>query len=69
MDLHKFPLDSQTCPLQIGSFGHDAHDIIYKVRFLHILPNFFLSFSIFDDLYSGAKYQRNWTSSKLHNTI
>ena len=31
MDLHKFPLDSQTCPLKIGSFGHDANDIIYKV--------------------------------------
>ena len=30
MDLSKFPLDSQTCPLEIGSFGHDASDIVYK---------------------------------------
>lgn len=30
MDLHKFPLDSQTCPLRIGSFGHASEDIIYK---------------------------------------
>ena len=30
MDLRKFPLDKQTCPLQIGSFGYDAGDIIYK---------------------------------------
>ena len=33
MNLQKFPLDSQTCPLEIGSFGHDASDIVYKVRF------------------------------------
>lgn len=32
MDLHKFPLDFQTCPLIIGSFGHDAGDIVYKVN-------------------------------------
>lgn len=31
MDLRKFPLDSQTCPLKIGSFGHGAGDIVYKV--------------------------------------
>ena len=30
MDLRKFPLDKQTCPLQIGSFGYDAGNIIYK---------------------------------------
>lgn len=30
MDLHKFPLDYQECPLEIGSFGHEARDIIYK---------------------------------------
>jgi gamma-aminobutyric acid receptor subunit alpha len=30
MDLHKFPLDSQVCPLHIGSFGYSAEDIIYK---------------------------------------
>ena len=31
MDLHKFPLDSQNCPLEIGSFGHDSDNIVYKV--------------------------------------
>ena len=30
MNLQKFPLDSQVCPLQIGSFGHPSTDIIYK---------------------------------------
>ena len=35
MNLQKFPLDSQTCPLEIGSFGHDASDIVYKVKFCH----------------------------------
>lgn len=30
MDLHKFPLDSQDCPLEIGSFGHESRDIIYR---------------------------------------
>ena len=30
MDLRKFPLDRQTCPLEIGSFGFDAGDIVYK---------------------------------------
>jgi gamma-aminobutyric acid receptor subunit alpha len=31
MNLRKFPLDSQSCPLLIGSFGHDTGDIVYKV--------------------------------------
>lgn len=30
MDLRKFPLDTQECPLEIGSFGHDSDEIIYK---------------------------------------
>ena len=30
MDLHKFPLDSQICPLEIGSFGHTSQDLVYK---------------------------------------
>ena len=30
MDLHKFPLDSQICPLEIASFGHPSQDIVYK---------------------------------------
>ena len=30
MDLRKFPLDSQTCPLQIGSFGYDSDEVVYK---------------------------------------
>lgn len=30
MSLRKFPLDSQSCPLHVGSFGYDAHEIIYK---------------------------------------
>eukprot|EP00095_Tigriopus_kingsejongensis_P006095 snap_masked-scaffold691_size110934-processed-gene-0.1 protein:Tk06095 transcript:snap_masked-scaffold691_size110934-processed-gene-0.1-mRNA-1 annotation:"gamma-aminobutyric acid receptor alpha-like" len=30
MHLHKFPLDTQMCPLHFGSFGSDAHDIVYK---------------------------------------
>ena len=32
MNLRKFPLDSQSCPLLIGSFGHAAGDIIYRVK-------------------------------------
>ena len=30
MDLRKFPLDSQICPLEIGSFGHDAGQMVYR---------------------------------------
>ena len=30
MDLRKFPLDSQNCPLNIGSFGYSAEDIVYS---------------------------------------
>jgi hypothetical protein len=30
MDLHKFPLDTQWCPLEIGSFGHPEGDLIYR---------------------------------------
>ena len=30
MDLTKFPLDSHTCELQIGSFGYSAEDMIYR---------------------------------------
>ena len=30
MDLRKFPLDSQLCPLEIGSFGHDASQMVYR---------------------------------------
>lgn len=30
MDLRKFPLDLQNCPLEFGSFGHSANDVIYK---------------------------------------
>jgi hypothetical protein len=30
MDLHKFPLDKQRCPLEIGSFGHESDDITYR---------------------------------------
>ena len=36
MNLVKFPLDSQTCQLVIGSFAYTAEDVIYKwdTRFL-----------------------------------
>ncbi len=30
MDLRKFPLDSQQCPLEFGSFGHGAEDLVYR---------------------------------------
>ena len=30
MNLVKFPLDSQTCKLVIGSFAYTAKDVIYK---------------------------------------
>ena len=30
MNLVKFPLDSQTCKLVIGSFAYTARDVIYK---------------------------------------
>ena len=30
MDLRKFPLDSQVCPLEIGSFGFDSSDMHYR---------------------------------------
>ena len=30
MNLVKFPLDSQTCKLQIGSFAYTAKDVVYK---------------------------------------
>ena len=30
MQLEKFPLDSQVCPLEIGSFGHPNSDVQYK---------------------------------------
>ena len=30
MDLSDFPMDRQTCPLMIGSFGYMTKDIIYE---------------------------------------
>ena len=30
MDLRKFPLDSQACPLEIGSFGFNDKEMIYR---------------------------------------
>ena len=30
MDLRKFPLDTQTCPLEIGSFGFNQDELTYK---------------------------------------
>ena len=30
MNLVKFPLDSQTCKLQIGSFAYTANDVVYR---------------------------------------
>ena len=30
MNLVKFPLDSQNCRLEIGSFGYTANDVVYK---------------------------------------
>lgn len=30
MNLVKFPLDSQNCKLEIGSFGYTAKDVLYK---------------------------------------
>jgi hypothetical protein len=30
MDLRKFPLDSQACPLEIGSFGFNSKEMIYR---------------------------------------
>lgn len=32
MYLHNFPLDSQKCPLLIGSFAYQAKDVIYIWR-------------------------------------
>ncbi|KAK9509476.1 hypothetical protein O3M35_006786 [Rhynocoris fuscipes] len=30
MHLRKFPLDSQKCPLYIGSYGYTSHDLVYS---------------------------------------
>jgi len=30
MDLRKFPLDTQTCHLEIGSFAYTARDVVYR---------------------------------------
>ena len=30
MDLQKFPLDTQICPLRFGSFGYDAREMVYQ---------------------------------------
>ena len=30
MNLQKFPLDSQVCPLVVGSFGYSAKDVVYE---------------------------------------
>ena len=30
MDLKKFPLDNQMCPLLIGSYGYSAEDVVYQ---------------------------------------
>ena len=44
MDLRKFPLDSQICPLEIGSFGHDASQMVYRyVDHYHGTNNWFYS--------------------------
>ena len=37
MNLRKFPLDTQACPLEIGSFGFDDDDLTY--RFLEHIHN------------------------------
>ena len=47
MDLRKFPLDRQTCPLQIGSFGYDAGDIIYKYEsYQNKLSSYFYTYPV-----------------------
>ena len=50
MDLRKFPLDSQRCPLEIGSFGFDTTEMTYRFAFLtagtilrHLPPPFITS--------------------------
>merc|ERR1719400_2630425 len=30
MDLRKYPLDSQVCPVHIGSFGHTSDEVVYE---------------------------------------
>ena len=32
MHLLKFPLDSQVCPLWIGSYGYASNDLLYEWR-------------------------------------
>ena len=30
MHLRKYPFDSQSCPLELGSFGYTSSDVVYK---------------------------------------
>jgi gamma-aminobutyric acid receptor subunit alpha len=46
MNLRKFPLDSQSCPLIIGSFGHDAGDVVYRVSIKYKLLPISMAFDI-----------------------
>ena len=50
MDLRKFPLDSQICPLEIGSFGHDASQMVYRYVDYHmveIINRMYVTFIIY----------------------
>ena len=67
MNLQKFPLDSQVCPLEIGSFGHPGTDIIYKwadtpLRSVTIALSLYLrSLSSMDTLSLAQYVMINWT--------
>ena len=30
MHLRKYPFDSQSCPLELGSFGYTSSDVVYR---------------------------------------
>ena len=46
MNLRKFPLDTQACPLEIGSFGFDDADLTYRYDYFVYFKMFFSCFSL-----------------------
>jgi len=39
MNFNKFPMDTQTCKFQVGSFNYDNTKMVYRTYYLPLMPN------------------------------